>query len=122
MRCAHDRSVSSLAMAAADRRPMPRLLSIAGSDSGGGAGIQADMKAFAACGAYGMTAITAITAQNTVGVTAVHAVPPDVIVAQVSAVARDIGVDAVKIGMLGTAETIEAVARGLALLGPDTPV
>ena len=101
---------------------MPRVLSIAGSDSGGGAGIQADMKAFAACGAYGMTAITAITAQNTLGVTAVHAIPPDVIMAQVRAVADDIGVDAVKIGMLGTAVTIEAVARALPYLQPDPPV
>src|SRR6478672_9009115 len=104
-----------------DRSSIPRVLSIAGSDSGGGAGIQADLKAFAACGAHGMTAITAITAQNTVGVTAVHAVPPDVIVAQVQAVADDIGVDAVKIGMLGDQPTIEAVARALDLI-PDAPV
>ncbi|MGI8511937.1 MAG: bifunctional hydroxymethylpyrimidine kinase/phosphomethylpyrimidine kinase [Solirubrobacteraceae bacterium] len=102
--------------------PIPRLLSIAGSDSGGGAGIQADLKAFAACGAHGMTAITAITAQNTVGVDAVHAIPPDVIVAQVRAVVEDIGVDAVKIGMLGTAETIAAVDAALDLLAPGTPV
>src|SRR4051794_28861712 len=99
----------------------PRVLSIAGSDSGGGAGIQADLKAFAAAGVHGMTAITAITAQNTVGVTAVHAIPPDVIVAQVKAVADDIGVDAVKIGMLGDQPTIEAVARALDLV-PDAPV
>jgi hydroxymethylpyrimidine/phosphomethylpyrimidine kinase len=99
----------------------PRVLSIAGSDSGGGAGIQADLKAFAAAGVHGMTAITAITAQNTVGVTAVHAIPPDVIVAQVKAVADDIGVDAVKIGMLGDQPTIEAVARALDLI-PDAPV
>ena len=72
------------------------VLSIAGSDSGGGAGIQADLKAFAACGVHGMTAITAITAQNTVGVTAVHAIPPEVIVAQVRAVQDDIGIDAVE--------------------------
>ena len=81
---------------------IPRVLSIAGSDSGGGAGIQADLKAFAACGVHGMTAITAITAQNTVGVSAVHPIPPEVIVEQVRQVADDIGVDAVKIGMLGT--------------------
>ena len=86
------------------------MLSIAGSDSGGGAGIQADLKAFAACGVHGMTAITAITAQNTVGVSAVEAISPEVIVAQVKAVAEDIGVDAVKIGMLGTVASIEAVA------------
>jgi len=99
----------------------PRVLSIAGSDSGGGAGIQADLKAFAAAGVHGMTAITAITAQNTVGVTAVHAIPPEIIVAQVEAVASDIGVDAVKIGMLGDHRTIEAVARALDLL-PGVPV
>jgi hydroxymethylpyrimidine/phosphomethylpyrimidine kinase len=98
-----------------------RLLSIAGSDSGGGAGIQADLKAFARCGVHGMTALTAITAQNTKAVTAVHPVPPDMIVAQVRAVAEDIGVDGVKIGMLGTAETIAAVARALDLV-PGVPV
>jgi hydroxymethylpyrimidine/phosphomethylpyrimidine kinase len=101
---------------------IPRVLSIAGSDSGAGAGIQADLKAFAACGVYGMTAITAITAQNTLGVTAVHPIPPEVIVAQVRAVAHDIGADAVKIGMLGDRATIEAVARALMEFAPDTPV
>ena len=100
----------------------PCVLSIAGSDSGGGAGIQADLKAFAACGVHGMTAITAITAQNTVGVSAVEAISPAVIVAQVKAVAEDIGVDAVKIGMLGTVASIEAVAASLDLLAPGTPV
>ena len=104
---------------ASDR--LPRVLSIAGSDSGGGAGIQADLKAFARCGVHGMTAITAITAQNTVAVTAVHPVPGEVIVAQVRAVAEDIGVDAVKIGMLGSAETIEAVREALDLV-PGAPV
>jgi hydroxymethylpyrimidine/phosphomethylpyrimidine kinase len=103
-------------------RRIPCALSIAGSDSGGGAGIQADLKAFAACGVHGMTAVTAITAQNTVGVTAVHAVPPAVIVAQVRAVADDIGVDAVKIGMLGTVATIEAVVEALDALSSQTPV
>jgi hydroxymethylpyrimidine/phosphomethylpyrimidine kinase len=103
-------------------RPLPpRVLSIAGSDSGGGAGIQADLKAFARCGVHGMTAITAITAQNTVAVTAVYPLPPEAIVEQVRAVAEDIGVDAVKIGMLGTAETIAAVDRALDLVG-DAPV
>jgi hydroxymethylpyrimidine/phosphomethylpyrimidine kinase len=97
------------------------VLSIAGSDSGGGAGIQADLKAFARCGVHGMTAITAITAQNTVAVTAVYPLPPEVIVEQVRAVADDIGVDAVKIGMLGTVETIEAVGKALDLI-PDAPV
>jgi hydroxymethylpyrimidine/phosphomethylpyrimidine kinase len=103
-------------------RRIPRVLSIAGSDSGGGAGIQADLKAFAACGAHGMTAITAITAQNTVGVTAVHQIPPEVIVAQVRAVQDDIGIDAVKIGMLGTPATIAAVAQALDALAAGTPV
>jgi hydroxymethylpyrimidine/phosphomethylpyrimidine kinase len=100
---------------------IPRVLSIAGSDSGGGAGIQADLKAFARCRVHGMTAITAITAQNTVGVTAVHSLPPELIVEQVRAVAEDIGVDAIKIGMLGNVETIEAVGRALDLV-PDAPV
>jgi len=95
----------------------PRVLSIAGSDSGGGAGIQADLKAFARCGVHGTTAITAITAQNTIAVEGVWPIPPDAIVAQVRAVADDIGVDAVKIGMLGDAETIEAVRRALELVG-----
>src|SRR5437764_9903362 len=99
----------------------PRLLTIAGSDSGGGAGIQADLKAFARAGAHGMSAITAITAQNTTAVQAVHPLPPEAIVAQVRAVAEDIGVDAVKIGMLGNVETIEAVLEALGLVG-DAPV
>jgi hydroxymethylpyrimidine/phosphomethylpyrimidine kinase len=97
------------------------VLSIAGSDSGGGAGVQADLKAFARCGVHGMTAITAITAQNTVAVTAVHPVPGDVIVEQVRAVVDDIGVDAVKIGMLGGVATIEAVGKALDLVS-DAPV
>ncbi len=100
----------------------PRALSIAGSDSGGGAGIQADLKAFAACGVHGMTAVTAVTAQNTVGVTSIHQIPPEMIVAQVRAVVDDIGVDAVKIGMLGTAETIDAVLDALDLLPLGTPI
>src|SRR3954454_21548404 len=102
-------------------RQPPPVLSIAGSDSGGGAGIQADIKAFARCGVHGMTAITAITAQNTVAVNGVWALEPEAIVAQVKAVADDIGVDAVKIGMLGTAETIAAVDEALDLL-PGVPV
>jgi hydroxymethylpyrimidine/phosphomethylpyrimidine kinase len=103
-------------------RTVPAVLSIAGSDSGGGAGIQADLKAFARCGVHGMTAITALTAQNTRGVTAVHPVPGEFIVEQVRAVADDIGVDAVKIGMLGTAEVVAAVDEALDLLEPGTPV
>jgi hydroxymethylpyrimidine/phosphomethylpyrimidine kinase len=99
----------------------PRVLAIAGSDSGGGAGIQADLKAFARCGAHGMTAITAITAQNTVGVSAIYPLPPEAILAQVSAVAEDIGIDAVKVGMLGNLETIEAVEQALDLVG-DVPI
>jgi hydroxymethylpyrimidine/phosphomethylpyrimidine kinase len=103
-------------------RAVPTVLSIAGSDSGGGAGIQADLKAFARCGFHGMTAITALTAQNTVGVTAIHAIPRDFIVEQVRVVHDDLGVDAVKIGMLGTAATVHAVAEALDLLDPGTPV
>lgn len=90
-----------------------RLLSIAGSDSGGGAGVQADLKTFAALGCFGMTAITALTAQNTVGVRAIHAVPLDVLAAQIDAVVEDIGVDAVKIGMLHSAPTVERVAAAV---------
>ena len=90
-----------------------RLLTIAGSDSGGGAGIQADLKTFAAHGAYGMSAVTAITAQNTLGVTAVHEVPPAVVAAQIDAVFGDLGVDGVKIGMLSSAPIVAAVADRL---------
>jgi hydroxymethylpyrimidine/phosphomethylpyrimidine kinase len=103
-------------------RRIPAVLSIAGSDSGGGAGIQADLKAFARCGVHGMTAITAITAQNTVGVEAVEVVSPETIVAQIGAVADDIGVDAIKVGMLGTAETIEAVVAAIGLLVDEVPI
>jgi hydroxymethylpyrimidine/phosphomethylpyrimidine kinase len=91
-----------------------RALTIAGSDSGGGAGIQADLKAFAAAGAHGMSAIVALTAQNTVGVTAVHELPPEFVVAQLEAVFSDIGVDAAKTGMLFSRTVIEAVAGFLA--------
>lgn len=90
-----------------------RLLTIAGSDSGGGAGIQADLKTFAAHGAYGMSVVTAITAQNTREVTAVHEVPPEIVAAQIDAVISDIGVDAVKIGMLSSVAILEAVAGQL---------
>ncbi len=97
-------------------------LTIAGSDSGGGAGIQADLKAFARCGVHGTSAITAITAQSTVGVQAIHAVPPEMVLAQVRAVVGDVGVDAVKVGMLGTAAVTHAVARALDELPAGTPV
>ena len=90
-----------------------RLLTIAGSDSGGGAGVQADLKTFAALGCFGMTAITALTAQNTTGVRAIHAVPLAMLAAQIDAVVEDIGVDAVKIGMLHSAPTIQTVAAAL---------
>ena len=100
----------------------PAVLSIAGSDSGGGAGIQADLKAFARCGVHGMTAITALTAQSTVGVTGIHPVPGEFIVEQVKAVAEDIGVDAVKIGMLGTAEIVAAVREALGHIDDGVPI
>jgi hydroxymethylpyrimidine/phosphomethylpyrimidine kinase len=100
----------------------PVALTIAGSDSGGGAGIQADLKAFAARGVHGASAITAITAQNTVGVEAVHQIPPEIVRAQVRAVAADLGVDAVKVGMLGDRATTLAVAEALAELGGAAPV
>jgi hydroxymethylpyrimidine/phosphomethylpyrimidine kinase len=87
-----------------------RVLSIAGSDSGGGAGIQADLKTFSALGCYGMTAITALTAQNTLGVSGIHGVPPAFLKAQIQAVVEDIGVDAVKLGMLHAPEIVEVVA------------
>ncbi len=91
----------------------PRLLTIAGSDSGGGAGIQADLKTFSALGCFGMSAITALTAQNTTGVRAIHGVPPDMLASQIDAVLEDIGVDAVKIGMLHSPEVVQAVAGAI---------
>jgi hydroxymethylpyrimidine/phosphomethylpyrimidine kinase len=96
-------------------------LTIAGSDSSGGAGIQADLKTFSALQVYGASVITALTAQNTVRVEAVHVVPPEFVLAQMRAVAADLQVDAIKIGMLGTAPVIEAVAEGLKDY-PDVPV
>jgi hydroxymethylpyrimidine/phosphomethylpyrimidine kinase len=102
-------------------RRVPAVLTIAGSDSGGGAGIQADLKAFAHIGVHGMSAITAITAQNTLGVEAVQSIAPWIVVAQVKAVANDIGVDAVKIGMLGSVETVDAVIEALGHVG-EAPV
>ena len=96
---------------------IPTAITIAGSDSGGGAGIQADLKAFARCGVHGTSAIIALTAQNTLGVEAVHPVPREIIIDQVRAVAEDIGVDAVKVGMLGDEATIAAVVEALGLTG-----
>ncbi len=92
---------------------IPTALTIAGSDSGGGAGIQADLKTFAVMGVHGMAAITSVTAQNTVEVRAIHDIPPPVVVAQIEAVADDIGVDAAKTGMLSSREIIEALAKPL---------
>jgi len=98
----------------------PRILAIAGSDSSGGAGIQADIKTITMLGGFAMTAITAITAQNTAGVTAVEALSPQMVAAQIDACVSDIGVDAVKIGMLGSPEIAHAVAE--CLRGIDAPV
>ena len=103
------------------RNNPPTALSIAGSDSGGGAGIQADLKAFARCGVHGMTAITAITAQNTVGVEAIESVSGEMLIAQIAAVSDDIGIDAVKVGMVGRAEAIEGVVAALALIVENDP-
>lgn len=110
---------------ASDRAPalLPRYthvmrtaLTIAGSDSGGGAGLQADLKTFAAHGVYGTCAVTAVTAQNTLGVVAWHAMPADLVTSQIEAVVGDIGADAVKIGMLGTAAIVEAVGAAIEAL------
>lgn len=98
----------------------PRILIIAGSDSGGGAGIQADIKTVTMLGSFATTAITAVTAQNTLGVMAVHPVPTEIVIAQIDAILSDIGTDAVKIGMIGSADTANAVADRLANI--DVPV
>src|SRR3954454_8666720 len=90
--------------------PTPRVLTIATSDSGGGAGIQADLKGFASAGCHGMSALVALTAQNTAAVTAIHELPPDFVTAQLEAVFDDIGVDAAKTGMLWAARVSETVA------------
>ncbi len=99
------------------RSGIARVLIVAGSDSGGGAGIQADIRTVTMLGGHPMTAITAITAQNTLGVQAVHPVPVDIVVAQMRSVIDDLGVDAVKIGMIGSAAIVDAVADVLAPLG-----
>lgn len=101
---------------------IPNALTIAGSDSGGGAGIQADLKAFSAQGVYGASVITAVTAQNTTGVSAVHIIPPDVVAAQIQMVLDDIRIDAIKIGMLGNAATISAVAEVLHGRAQNIPI
>lgn len=103
-------------------KSIPRILIIAGSDSGGGAGIQADIKAVTMLGGHAMTAITAVTAQNSLGVDAVHPVPAEIVLAQIDAVVRDIGVDAIKIGMIGSAFTARMVAERLAAMEPRVPL
>ena len=115
-----DDGTASGASARGEQRVTPRILIIAGSDSGGGAGIQADIKTVTMLGGHPMTAITAVTAQNTLGVQAVHPIPTDMVLAQVDSVIGDIGVDAVKIGMIGSAETAEAIADRLS--GLDVPI
>jgi len=100
-------------------RDLPRALTIAGSDSSGGAGIQADLKVFFALGCHGMSALTALTAQNTVGVTGVHEVPPGFVSEQIDAVASDIGIDAAKTGMLASADIVSAVALSVREHGID---
>src|SRR5690348_17489565 len=101
--------------------PTARILIIAGSDSGGGAGIQADIKTITMLGGHAMTAVTAITAQNTLGVTGVHPVPAEMILAQIDAVVSDIGVDSVKIGMIGSAFAAEQVAARLERMKAEQP-
>lgn len=105
--------MTSLTSAPSAARRYVRVLSIAGSDSGGGAGIQADLKTFSALGCYGMTAITAITAQNTCGVAGIHGIPPEMLKAQIDAVVQDIGVDGVKIGMLHSPEVVRVVVDAI---------
>src|SRR5512139_433680 len=96
---------------------MKRILTIAGSDSGGGAGIQADLKAITLLGGFGMSVITALTAQNTVGVHGIHEVPPSFVEKQMEAVLSDIGADAIKTGMLADSEIIRVVARKIRQYG-----
>ena len=105
--------IASSSISGAAKKRYARVLSIAGSDSGGGAGIQADLKTCSALGCYGMTAITAITVQNTLGVTGIHGIPLDTVRGQIDAVVEDIGVDAVKIGMLATPDVVSVVADAI---------
>lgn len=118
----HGRSRGSTSPAQRERYTGGRVLAIAGSDSGGGAGIQADIKTITMLGAFATTAITAITAQNTTGVHAIHMVPPEFVARQVAVVLDDIGADVVKIGMLGDSATIEAVTAVLARYAPGVPL
>src|SRR5947199_6186962 len=104
-------------------RTPPRVMTIAGTDSGGGAGIAADLRAMTACGVHGCLAVTAVTVQNSVGVTGVHTLPPETVAAQIEAVATDIGLDAAKTGMLATSAIIRAIADacdrvGIGAAGP----
>lgn len=108
-----DAPATSPAMTSSCIAPMPIALTIAGSDSGGGAGIQADLKTFAACGVYGASVITAVTAQNTRGVSAVHVVPAEIVAAQIDAVLSDLDVRAIKVGMVARQDVIEAIVAGL---------
>lgn len=101
---------------------LARVLVIAGSDSGGGAGIQADIKTISALGVYASTAITAITVQNTLGVSGIHVVPPETVAGQITAVMEDIGADCIKIGMLGDSETVHTVADTLAICAAGIPL
>ncbi|OQW63482.1 MAG: hydroxymethylpyrimidine/phosphomethylpyrimidine kinase [Proteobacteria bacterium HN_bin10] len=103
-------------------KPQGRVLIVAGSDSGGGAGIQADIKTVSALGGYAMTAITAVTVQNTLGVTGVHAVPPEIVRAQIEAVISDLGADTWKLGMLGSADHVRAVMEAWYAVGDGAPV
>jgi hydroxymethylpyrimidine/phosphomethylpyrimidine kinase len=111
--CGFDINFEDMTMTTSLTHQFPRVLSIAGSDSGGGAGIQADLKTFSALGCFGMTAITALTAQNTQGVRAIHGVPAQMLCDQIDAVVEDIGVHAVKIGMLHSPEIVETVAAAI---------
>src|SRR5262245_29402016 len=102
--------------------PKGRVLIVAGSDSGGGAGIQADIKTVTALGGFAMTAITAVTVQNTLGVTGVHAIPPEIVREQIEAVMSDLGADAWKLGMLGSAAHVRAVLDAYQAVGASVPV
>ncbi|MEZ5956754.1 MAG: bifunctional hydroxymethylpyrimidine kinase/phosphomethylpyrimidine kinase [Hyphomonadaceae bacterium] len=103
-------------------RPKGRVLIVAGSDSGGGAGIQADIKTVTALGGYAMTAVTAITVQNTLGVSGVHPIPPEMVRAQIEAVMGDLGADTWKIGMMGSADHVRAVVETYSAVGGGAPV